>query len=121
MTLFQAEEKDDNIVKSNLCKIDGNNLKYTCNSNPKLLGITLDEELNFQEHVNMTEKKASRALQIIREVKGISQISTKKLIELYVILVRSIMEYGCSVWQTVTRPDLKKLENIQKKSFSSVS
>ena len=79
--LFQAEEKDDNIVKSNLCKIDGNNLKY--NSNPKLLGITLDEELNFQEHVNMTEKKASRALQIIREVKGISQISTKKLIELY--------------------------------------
>ena len=56
----------------------------------------------------MTEKKASRAVQIIREVKGISQISTKKLIELYVILVRFIMEYGCSVWQTVTRPDLKK-------------
>ena len=109
-------EKDDNIVKSNLCKIDGNNLKY--NSNPKLLGITLDEELNFQQHVNRTEKKASRALQIIREVKGISQISTKKLIELYVILVRSIMEYGCSVWQTVTRPDLKKLENIQKKALA---
>ena len=134
VTLFQAEEKSDNIVKSNLCKIDGNNLsdfiwdfgklpfpthlgKYFIkigkirakiheigkikaifglgmtpiyglkngqikslnlkyNSNPKLLGITLDEELNFQEHVNMTEKKASRALQIIREVKGISQIST---------------------------------------------
>ena len=73
-----------NIVKSNLCKIDGENLKY--NPNPKLLGITLDEQLNFQEHVNMTEKKASRAIQIIREVKGISQISTKKLIELYVIL-----------------------------------
>ena len=59
MTLFQAEEKEDNIVKSNLCKIDGENLKY--NPNPKLLGITLDEQLNFQEHVNMTEKKASRA------------------------------------------------------------
>ena len=105
-----------NIVKSNLCKIDGENLKY--NPNPKLLGITLDEQLNFQEHVNMTEKKASRAIQIIREVKGISQISTKKLIELYVILVRSIMEYGCSVWQTVTRPDLRKLENVQKKALA---
>ena len=70
VTLFQAEEKDDNIVKSNMCKIDGNNLKY--NSNPKFLGITLDEALNFQEHVNMTEKKASRALQIIREKMYIS-------------------------------------------------
>ena len=64
--------------------------------------------VNFQEHVNRTEKKASRALQIIREVKGISKISTKKLINLYVTLVRSVMEYGCSVWQTVARPDLKK-------------
>ena len=103
---ISSRGKKDNIVKSNLCKIDGNNLKY--NSNPNFLGITLGESFNFQEHVNMTEKKASRALQIIREVKCISQISTKKLIEQYVILVRSIMEYGCSVWQTVTRPDLKK-------------
>ena len=55
MTLFQAEERDDDIDMSNLCKIAGNNLKY--NSNPKLLGITLDEELHFQEHVIMTEKK----------------------------------------------------------------
>ena len=106
VTLFQAEETCDNSSKNNLCKIDGSKLKY--NSNLKLLGITLDEKLNFQEHVNRTEKKASRALQIIREVKGISKISTKKLINLYVTLVRSVMEYGCSVWQTVARPDLKK-------------
>ena len=75
-----------------------------------------DEKLNFQEHVNRTEKKASWALQIIREVKGISKISTKKLINLYVTLVRSVMEYGCSVWQTVARPDLKKnLKTFRKK------
>ena len=77
--LFQAEETCDNSSKNNLFfKIDGSKLKY--NPNPKLLGITLDEKLNLQEHVNRTEKKASRALQIIREVKGISKISTKKLI-----------------------------------------
>ena len=28
------------------------------------------------------------------------------------------MEYGCSVWQTVTRPDLRKLENVQKKALA---
>ena len=56
-------------------------------------------------------------MQIIREVKGISKIS-KKLINLNVTLVRSVMEYGCSVWQTVARPDLKKLENVQKKALA---
>ena len=70
MTLFQAEEKEDNDVNSNLCKVDEDNLKYS--STPKLLGITLDEQLNFQEHVNMSENKASRAIQIIRELKCIS-------------------------------------------------
>ena len=88
VTLFQAEVTCDNSSKNNLCKINGSKLKY--NSNPKLLGITLCEKLKFQEHANRTEKKASRALHIIREVKGISKISTKKLINLYVTLVRSV-------------------------------
>ena len=69
------------------------------NSYPKILGITLDEQLNFQENVNKTEKKASIALRILREVKGISKISSKKLIKLYVTLIRSVIEYGCLVWQ----------------------
>ena len=70
------------------------------NSYPKILGITLDEQLNFQEHVNKTEKKASIALRILREVKRVSKISTKKVIKLYVSLIRSVIEYGCLVWQT---------------------
>ena len=82
-------------------------VKY--NPNPKILGITLDEQLNFQEHVDKTEKKASIALSILREVKGIPRISLKKLIELYVTLIRSVIEYGCLVWQTVARPDIRKL------------
>ena len=75
--------------------------------------------MNFQEHVNKTEKKASIALRILREVKGISKISSRKLIELYVTLIRSIIEYGCLVWQTVARPDLRKLENIQRKDLAN--
>ena len=61
-----------------ICKADGKKLRYNPSS-PKVLGSTLDEELDFQEHVNKTEKKASRALHILREVKVISKISSKKL------------------------------------------
>lgn len=67
------------------------------NPTPKILGITLDEQLNVSAHVNITEKKASRALHVIREVKGIARMSTRNLIRLYVSMVRPILEYGCTV------------------------
>ena len=44
------------------------------NPTPKILGITLDEKLTFMEHLQNTEKKASCAPKIIREVKGIGRI-----------------------------------------------
>ena len=116
VTLFHTKSTFESAEKECVCKADGKELKY--NPHPKILGITLDEQLNFQEHVNKTEKKASIALRILREVKGISKISSKKLIELYVTLIRSIIEYGCLVWQTVARPDLRKLENIQRKALA---
>ena len=93
VTLFRTKDTCERDEKECVCKANGEELKY--NPNPKILGITLDEQLNFQEHVNKTEKKASIALSILREVKGISRISSKKLIELYVTLIRSVIEYGC--------------------------
>ena len=104
------------VDREGLCKIDGKKLRY--NPCPKILGITLDELLNFQEHVSKTEKKTSRGSHILREVKGISRISSKKFIDLYVTIIGSVIEYGCSVWQTVARPDLRKLENIQRKALA---
>ena len=46
------------------------------NPTPKILGITLDEKLTFKQHIENTEKKASRALRVVREVKGIGNVST---------------------------------------------
>ena len=116
VTVFHTKDTCDRLDKEGLCKVNGKELQY--NPCPKILGITLDEQLNFQEHVTRTERKASRALHILREMKGIARISSKKLIELYFTLIRSVMEYGCSIWQTVARPDLRKLENIQRKALA---
>lgn len=49
---------------------------------PKILGIALNEKLTFMQHLKNTEKKASRALKIIRVVKGIGNDSTSKLLRL---------------------------------------
>ena len=53
--------------------INGNELnKYKFHL---FIGIAFEELLHYKEHMDRTDKKASRALQIIREVKSISRIS----------------------------------------------
>jgi hypothetical protein len=49
-------------------------------SYPKLLGVTLDEKLNFGQHILNIERKAGNSLGILREIKGLGQIKTKFLL-----------------------------------------
>ena len=95
MALFRTKDTCERAEKECVCKADGKDLKY--NPYSIILGITLDEQLNFLEHVNKTEEKARNAMSILREVKWISRISSKKVIELYVTLIISVIEYGCLV------------------------
>jgi hypothetical protein len=41
------------------------------------LGVTLDEKLNFGQHILNIEKKAGNSLGMLREIKGLGQIKTK--------------------------------------------
>ncbi|MEW8545908.1 MAG: ribonuclease H family protein, partial [Candidatus Thiodiazotropha sp.] len=113
VTVFSARPLEFN---KELFKLRDYVISY--NPTPKILGITLDEKLNFQAHMANTERKAAKALAVIREVKGITRVSSQKLVHLYIALVRSIAEYGCIIWQTVSRQDLKGLEAVQRKALA---
>ncbi|XP_071160776.1 uncharacterized protein [Mytilus edulis] len=91
-------------------------IKY--NPNPKLLGVTLDEKLTFSEHINIIEKKAGKSLGILREIKGIGNIKTKFLIQVYNSIIGSIFLYASCIWQTGKEEHLKKLNAIQRKGLS---
>ena len=79
-------------------------LKY--NATPKILGITLDEQLDFEDHMQSVTMMASNSLRIIREVKGFATIS----------LVCSIMEYRAVIRQYSRHTG--KLLSIQRKALS---
>ena len=96
--------------------IDNHVLQY--NKNPKVLGVHLDEKLNFKKHIEIISHKASRCLGVLREINGIAKLSSKKLIQLYIGLVRPVLEYGCLAWQTATSQDSQPLEYIQKKALA---
>ena len=75
-----------------------------------------DERHDFKGHMAALRLKLKVKI-IIREVKGILGVESKKVFQLYVTLARSIMEYGNAVWQVVPQDDLAPLERVQRKAL----
>ena len=93
-------------------------LKYNCS--PKLLGVTLDEKLTFNQHILNIEKRAGKSLGMLREIKGIGNIKTKFLLQIYNSIVGSILQYASCVWNTGNREHLDRLNWIQRKGLAIV-
>ena len=91
-------------------------LKY--NPNPKLLGVTLDERLTYSQHILSIEKKTAKSIGMLRGIKGIGNIKTKFLIQIYSSMIGSVLQYASCVWQTGSAEQLNKLNAIQRKGLS---
>jgi hypothetical protein len=63
------------------------NFKY--DPTPRLLGIILDEKIKVYTHIMHVERKANNSIHIIREIKGLANISRTKLLRIYNSLVRT--------------------------------
>ncbi|XP_035685694.1 uncharacterized protein LOC118422282 [Branchiostoma floridae] len=61
----------------------------------KLVGITLDEKLNFQSHICNTQTKAYKALKAISKVTNAKKNPNQEAhLQLYRAMIRPILEYG---------------------------
>ena len=83
-----------------------------------MLGLILDEQLNFNNHIEYIIKRAKRSLGIIREIKGIAKIPTKVLIQIYDSMVCSIFNYANSVWQIGNTNSLETINEVQRKGLA---
>lgn len=65
----------------------------------KLLGIILDKQLNFHEHMAKAMTKATNALGVVKRLGGLERgITGSAARSVYIACVRPIMEYGVEVW-----------------------
>ena len=87
-------------------------------SSMKDLGITIDSELNFKEHIYGKIKQAFSVIAIINRNFTNLDIDTFKL--LYKSLVRSLIEYGHSVWNPYRLGIISDLERVQKRATKLV-
>jgi exonuclease III len=81
-----AEIEDDHIFNSTLNTVE----------NIKFLGITVDETLSWQPHIDILIKKMCSASYALRSLKHVLQIETLKMI--YFAHVHSHLSYGIIFW-----------------------
>ena len=84
-----------------------------CNSE-KDLGITIDDKLKFQVHINTQIKKANSKLGLIKRT--FSYLDKEIFMKLYKSLVRPHLEYGSNVWSVIYKKEAIALENVQRRA-----
>jgi len=82
--------------------------------NEKYLGVTVSSDMSWSTHVNPICTKANQKLSFIkRNLKG-TPGELKRLA--YITLVRSSMEYACTVLDPSLSKDSESLERIQRRA-----
>ena len=78
--------------------IDGQALKHE--TNPRLLGVTLDRTLCFNKHVENVTKAATNKLKVLSKLSYSDWGADKfQLFRVYQAVVRSRLDYSASAWQ----------------------
>ena len=80
----------------------------------KYLGVLLSNDLSWSPHVDNTAHRANQKLGFIRRNLRSSPITSKCLA--YTSLVCSGMEYAASIWDPISKVDIRKLEMVQRKA-----
>lgn len=84
------------------------------------LGVTLDAELSFNPHIDTITAKAFKRLGfILRLSKPFRLTHTLKI--LYFSFVRSILEFGCVVWNPQYKIHISRIEKVQSKVVKSLN
>jgi hypothetical protein len=78
------------------------------------LGVMLSEDAKWGEHIDRTAKKANSTLGFLR--RNLRQCPPKLRELAYNSLVRSVLEYACTVWDPHLAKDIKHLEAVQRRA-----
>ena len=83
--------------------------------NVKLLGVTLDYKLNFDQHISNICKKAASQLNVLKRLKSFIGFAEKEI--LVQSFVYSNFNYCPLVWYFSSSKSLQKIEKIQERAL----
>ena len=87
----------------------------------KLLGLTITDNLSWENHVNTVCAKAGTRLHFLKLLKR-SSVTVDDLLHYYKAIIRPVIEYACPVWQSgLTVEQRGRLETIQRRALYIIS
>ena len=84
----------------------------------KDLGVTIDVDLTFEQHIIDKVNKANKVAGIIRRT--FQHLDADMFMKLYKALVRPHLEYANQVWAPQTRKHIELLENVQRRATKMI-
>eukprot|EP00745_Piridium_sociabile_P032507 TRINITY_DN548_c0_g1_i12.p1 TRINITY_DN548_c0_g1~~TRINITY_DN548_c0_g1_i12.p1 ORF type:complete len:1198 (+),score=205.51 TRINITY_DN548_c0_g1_i12:1881-5474(+) len=79
----------------------------------KFLGVTITQNICWQEHIQLLKTKAMRAVGLIKRLAKETWVTPRSLIHLVGALVRSRLTYGHEVFFTATDSQWTELERVE--------
>ena len=84
----------------------------------KDVGVHFSSNLFFDEHINITIKKANQMCGIIK--RSFSYLDKDMFLKLYKSIVRSKLEYGNVIWHPIFKRQSRSLEKVQRRATKLV-
>ena len=86
-------------------------------SSAQVLGLIVQDNMNWNEHVINVVKKAGKRLYMLRVLQR-ANADTNTLITVYTTITRPVLEYACQVWHFNIQEYLSEdIEQIQQRAF----
>ena len=80
--------------------------------------MTIDNKLNFSEHINITCKKASKRIDVLMRLKNL--VPTAEKLQLFKAAILPYLTYCHLTWHFCPASDKRKLERIQERGLRAV-
>ena len=102
-------EKFENIRYTKRYKICDKEIEHVFNE--KDLGVKIDSEMLFEEHISTKVRIANAIVGLIR--RSFTHLDCKSFTKIYTAFVRPHLEYAQSVWAPHFRKHINMLKNVQ--------
>ena len=108
---IDKEEKDKETLE-----IENQKLKPAANL--RILGVNIDDQLSFSEHISDICKKASRKIGVLARLRNLIPCKTK--LQLYLTAILPHLTYCQIVWHFCKQSERRKLERLQERALRAI-
>ncbi|PVD35465.1 hypothetical protein C0Q70_02428 [Pomacea canaliculata] len=84
----------------------------------KLMGVTIDNNLSWSQHISTTSKNISKKVYQLSRIKHFLDTHTRKLF--YTTHIQSVIDYASTLWDSASGSSMKPLASVQRRAIKAV-